>query len=73
MYNMTIILTGIGATGTARNRKGIPLKLKDGKVKEKGDKVVVHKGVLMAMKLKDRKEVKVLSTIHSSNEIPTGK
>ena len=64
---------GTGATGTARNRRGMPEEVKNAKLKLKGDKVVMHNGPLMAMKFKDRKDVKVLSTVHSSTMVGTGK
>ena len=41
-------------------------------MKNKGDKFVCHNGPLLAMKIKDRKEVKLLSTKHSSKEVSTG-
>ena len=64
----------VGATGTLRlNRRGIAQQLKDCKLKDRGDKFVMNKGPLMAMKFLDRKPVTLLSTVHSSKEVPTGK
>jgi hypothetical protein len=70
---MDLYRVGTGSTGTARNRKGMPAKIKNTVLKNKGDSVVMHNGPLMAMKLRDRKDVKILSTTHSSSVIPTGK
>ena len=64
---------GTGATGTARNRKGFPAAVRDAKLAQKGDKFVMSHGPMMAMKIKDRKDVKMLSTVHSSTDVNTGK
>ena len=64
---------GTGATGTARNRKGFPAAVRDAKLSQKGDKFVMSNGPMMAMKVKDRKDVKMLSTVHSSSSVDTGK
>ena len=39
----------------------------------RGDKIVMSNGPLMVMKIKDRKDVKMLSTVHKSSEVSTGK
>lgn len=65
---------GVTATGTLRtNRKGVPQELKDKKLQNKGDKFVMNDGSLMAMKWYDRKPVVVLSSIHTSEPVATGK
>ena len=64
---------GTGATGTARNRKGFPPAVRDAKLSNKGDKIVMSNGPMMAMKIKDRKDVKMLSTVHSSTDVDTAK
>ena len=62
-----------GACGTARsNRKGMPVKVKQTKLRERGAKVVMHKGQLMCMKTKDSKDVTMLSTVHGSHDVETG-
>ncbi|XP_070576771.1 piggyBac transposable element-derived protein 4-like [Ptychodera flava] len=60
------------ACGTSRHRKGIPARIKETKLKEKGEKLVMVKGPLMVMKYKDRKDVVMLSTIHSAKNIDLG-
>ena len=64
---------GTGATGTARNRKGIPDRIKFAKLSKKGDKVTMHNGHLLCLKFLDRKAVTFLSTVHSDVFVDTGK
>ena len=52
-----VFQNGIRATGTARNRKGMPTEVVQANFKEKGESIVMHKGQMMAMKIKDRKQV----------------
>ena len=61
-----------GACGTARYRKGIPLEFKTAQVKGKGDKFVMNKRTLLAVKFKDRTVFQMLSSVHSVNEIEIG-
>ncbi len=57
------------ATGTARNRKGMPKDLVKMDIKKKGDSCVMHKGPMMVMKIKDRKHVKYCHQL-LQNEMP---
>jgi hypothetical protein len=51
-----------GATGTARNRKGMPPEVVKAKFKVKGDKIIMHKDNMMAMKVRDSKDVSIYKT-----------
>ena len=57
---------GTGATG-------FPPAVRDAKLSQKGDKFVMSNGPMMAMKIKDRKDIKMLSTVHSSTYVDTAK
>ena len=60
--------------GTCRlNRSGLPRKIKDAKLEQKGESIVMHTGPLMAMKMLDRKPVTILSTISKSTPVVTNK
>ena len=62
-----------GACGTARYRKGIPQEFKTAQVKRKGDKFVMNNGTLLAVKFKDRTVFQMLSSVHTVNEVETGR
>ena len=53
----------------------MPKKLKDVKLKKKGESFTMHaeNSDLMATKIKDRKVFTILSTAHSTASVPTGK
>ena len=65
---------GTNTTGTVRvNRKGIPKRVKEAKVKQKGEKITMSNGPYTVTKLHDSKVVTLLSTVHSSKSVATGK
>ena len=62
---MDLYDSGIGATGTTRNRKEIPDSIKYANVKKRGENVVVNNNPLVCAKVMDKKAVTFLSTAHS--------
>ena len=62
-----------GATGTARFRKGFPSQVKEARLKNRGDSLAMSDGPLLCVKVKDRKDVSFLSTVHSMAPVATGK
>ena len=54
---------------------GIPKKVKDLKIKKKGESITMHAPAtdLMVTKMKDRKVFMILSTAHTATPMPTGK
>ena len=61
---------GMGATGTARNRRGVPENVKKAILKNRGDHIIMNMDPLVCAKLCDRKVVMFLSTVHSFGAIP---
>ena len=71
---LDLFFNGTGACGTCRlNRSGLPRKIKDATLEQKGESIVMHTGPLMAMKMLDRKPVTILSTISKSTTVVTNK
>ena len=75
-YNLWKLRTQ--ACGTSRPRKGLPQTILDAKLKAKGDNVTstyVYNGrnIMSALKIRDRKVVTFLSTLHNANLQPSGK
>jgi hypothetical protein len=62
-----------GATGTARNRRGIPVRVKQATFKKKGQSLTMSNGPLVVYKVLDRKHVMLLSNVHTTQYVPTGK
>ena len=72
-YNLKINQTG--DVGTLRiNRKGVLNRIRDVKLKKKGDeKVMSYKDEMCMIKIHDRKVVTLLSTVYNSERIDTGR
>ena len=65
---------GTGITGTVRgNRKGMPKIVKEKKLKTKGELIAMTNGPFVVVKLKDSKDVTLLSTVHTSKKVNIGK
>ena len=60
----TLLDMGLRATGTARNRKGLPAEIKNLKLKPT-EKMEMTDGTLNVVKIHDRRQVMLLSSIHS--------
>ncbi|CAH1242242.1 STAT5B [Branchiostoma lanceolatum] len=63
----------VNTCGTMRNRKGIPNAFKDATLTTLQQKFCMANGPLLAMKYKDRRDVKMLTTAHSAKLVGTGK
>ncbi|KAI8479731.1 hypothetical protein Bbelb_425340 [Branchiostoma belcheri] len=61
------------ACGTTRNRKGLPTAFKDANLIAPRQKFCMANGSLLAVKYKKRRDVKMLSTVHSAKMIDTRK
>ena len=61
---------GMGATGTARNRRGVPEKTKKAILKNQAHHIVMNMDPLVCAKLCDRNVVMFLLTVHSFGAIP---
>ena len=72
-YDLHLLIMNTGATGMARNHWGIPEKVKRSVLKNKGDKILMKNGPLMVLRIKDRKQVTMLSTAHSAEMVETGR
>ena len=62
-----------GATGTGHFRKGFLSQVKEARLKNRGDSLAMNDGLLLCVKVKDRKEASFLSTVHSMAPVATGK
>ena len=71
---MDLWYLGTGATGTVRpNGKGIPTSVKNFKLQNRGDTATFHYGPLTCVKYKDAKDVYLISTTETSENVATGR